>query len=105
MQCSPITWSNPVDRLMLGPDLLKELELTVKQVQSNLKTDQDRQKSHVDLKRTQKEFQVGEHVFVNLKPRNISLNLGSSAKLAPMYCVGIVDHSKYWQDLEQLNFS
>ena len=27
-----ITWSNPVDRLMLGPDLLKELELTVKQV-------------------------------------------------------------------------
>ena len=28
---------NPVDRLMLGPDLLKEIELTVKQVQSNLK--------------------------------------------------------------------
>ena len=22
---TPITWSNPVDRLMLGPDLLKEL--------------------------------------------------------------------------------
>ena len=27
---TPITWSNPVGRLMLGPDLLKELELTVK---------------------------------------------------------------------------
>ena len=35
---TPITWSNPVEWLMLGPDLLKELELTVKQVQSNLKT-------------------------------------------------------------------
>ena len=33
-----ITWINPVDRLMLGPDMLKELELTVKQVQCNLKT-------------------------------------------------------------------
>ena len=27
---TPITWSNPVDRLMLELDLLKELELTVK---------------------------------------------------------------------------
>ena len=34
---TPITWSNLVDSLMLGPDLLKELELTVKHVQSNLK--------------------------------------------------------------------
>ena len=34
---TPISWSNPVDRLMSGPDLLKELELTVKHVQSNLK--------------------------------------------------------------------
>ena len=49
-----ITWNNPVDRLMLGLDLLKELELAVKQVQTNLKTAQDRQKSHADLKRTQK---------------------------------------------------
>ena len=34
---TPISWSNLVDRFMLGPDLLKELELTVKQVQSNMK--------------------------------------------------------------------
>ena len=34
---TPITWSNPVGRLMLGPNMLKELELIVKQVQGNLK--------------------------------------------------------------------
>ena len=34
---TPISWHNLVDRLMLGPDLLNELELTVKQIQSNLK--------------------------------------------------------------------
>ena len=51
---TPITWSNLVDRLMLGPELLKELELIVKQLQRNLKTAQDRQKSHADLKRTLK---------------------------------------------------
>ena len=57
---------------MLGPDMLKALELIVKQVQGNLKTAQDIQKIHADLKRTPKEFQVGEHVFVKVKQRNSS---------------------------------
>ena len=83
---TPITWSNPVDRLMLELDLLKEMELTVKHVQRNLKIAQERQKSHADLKRTQKEFQVGEHVFVKVKPKKRSFKLGSCAKLAPRYC-------------------
>ena len=73
---TPITWWNPVDILMLGPDLSKELELTVKHVQSNLKTTHDRQKGHADLKRTQKEFQVGEHVFVKVKPIKYPLSWG-----------------------------
>ena len=34
---TPIPWSNPVDKLVLGPELLKEMELIVKQVQGNLK--------------------------------------------------------------------
>ena len=29
---SPITWSNPIERFMLGPYFLKELELIVKHV-------------------------------------------------------------------------
>ena len=27
---TPISWSSPVDVLMIGPDLLKDMELTVK---------------------------------------------------------------------------
>ena len=73
---NPISWSNPVDRLVLGPELLKEMELIVKQVQGNLKVAQGRQKSQADLKRTQKEFQVGEHVFIKVKPKKSSLKLG-----------------------------
>ena len=29
---TPISWSNPVERLILGPALLKEMDLTMKQV-------------------------------------------------------------------------
>ena len=83
---TPISWSNLVDRLVLGPELLKEMELIVKQVQGNLKIAQDRQKSEADLKRTPKEFKVDEHVFINLRPKKSSLRLGSCAKLAPRYC-------------------
>ena len=29
---TPISWSNPIDKLVLGPELLKEIEEIVKQV-------------------------------------------------------------------------
>ena len=72
---TPISTSNHVDRLILGPELLKEMELTMKQVQGNLKVTRDRQKSQANIKRTQKEFQVGEHVFIKVKPKKEFLKI------------------------------
>ena len=66
-----------MDRLVLGPELLKEMEEIVKQVQGNLKIAQDHQKSQADLKRTPKGFQVGENVFIKLRPKKSSLKLKS----------------------------
>ena len=51
-----------MDRLMLGPDLLMELEQLVTKVHVNLKEAQDRQKSYTDWKRKDKVFQIGDHV-------------------------------------------
>ena len=75
-----------MDRLVLGPELLKEMEEVVKEVHSNLKIVQDQQNSQADLKRTPKEFQVGEHVFIKVRPKKSYLRLGSCAKLAPRFC-------------------
>ena len=83
---TPISSSSSVDKLLLGPKLLKDMELIVKQVQQNLKVSQDREKSYADLKRTPREFQVGENVYIKVKPKKISLRLGSYSKLAPRYC-------------------
>ena len=38
---TPVTWYIPVDRIMLEPNLLKELEQLVTKVQLNLKEAQD----------------------------------------------------------------
>lgn len=62
------------------------MELIVKQVQQNLKEAQDRQKSYDDLKRTFREFEVGNHVYVMVKPWKSSLRLGNCVKLFPRYC-------------------
>ena len=58
------------------------MELTVKQVQQNLKATQDKKKFYVDLKRNPREFQVGEHVYIKVKPKKSSFILGKYSKLA-----------------------
>ena len=83
---SPISWSSTVDSLMLVSDLLKYMELSVKLVQQNLKASQDRKKSYADLKITPREFHVGDHVYLKVKPKNSTLILGKYKKLEPMYC-------------------
>jgi hypothetical protein len=41
-QCKiPIRWSNPVDRITIGLDMLKEMERQVVQIRQNLKTAQE----------------------------------------------------------------
>eukprot|EP00253_Pinus_taeda_P002927 PITA_02927 len=72
---TPSSWGGPEDRLVLGPDMLKEMEETVKEVRVNLKAAQDRQKHFADWKRKFKEYQVGDHVELEgeilVEPLNI----------------------------------
>ena len=57
-----VTWANPVNRIVLGPELLKEMEQEVVKIMQNLKAAQDRQKSYADKHRVSIEFSVGDHV-------------------------------------------
>ena len=46
-----------------------ELEQLVTKVQVNLKEAQDRQKIYADQKRKDKDFQIGDHVYLKVKPK------------------------------------
>lgn len=70
---TPLCWSGPEDKLMLGPDMLEEMENMVKSVQNNLKATQDRQKNFADPKRIFWEFQVGEHVYIWVRAKKSTL--------------------------------
>ena len=43
-----ISWDNSADRLMVGPDMLQEMESMVRKVQQNLKEAHDRQKIYTN---------------------------------------------------------
>ena len=86
-QCrTPINWSSPETKLMLGPYMLAEMEMEVKKIRQNLKASQDRQKVFADKKRTYREFKVGDHMYVRIKLKKITLRWASCAKLAPRFC-------------------
>jgi hypothetical protein len=55
-------------------------------MKQNLKAAQDRQKIYADKGITQREFKVGDHVFLKVKVNKSSLKLGNCSKLAALYC-------------------
>ena len=81
-----VTWDNLVNRVVIGPELHKEMEQDVVNIRKNLKAAQDRKKSYADKHRVNREFSVGDHVYLGGRENKSSLNLGSCAKLSPRYC-------------------
>ena len=53
-----------MNRIVLGPELLKEMEQEVVKIRQKLKAAQDRQKSYADKHRVNREFSVGDHVYL-----------------------------------------
>jgi hypothetical protein len=83
---TPVIWDNPVDRAVVGPNLLREMEEKMIKIKQNLKASQDIHKIYVDKGRTHQEFKVGDHVFLKVKANRSSLKLGNCSKLAGRYC-------------------
>eukprot|EP00253_Pinus_taeda_P030645 PITA_30645 len=83
---TPISWSDLVSRVIIGPNMLANMEQEMQVIKKNIKTAQNRHKSYVDRNRLFKEFQVGENEYMHIKPKKISLRVGSCAKLAPWFC-------------------
>ena len=62
--------------------MFKEMEQEIVKIKQNLKASQYRQNIYKKLKRVDKEFKIGDHVYLRGKLRKSSLKLGSRAKLA-----------------------
>jgi hypothetical protein len=91
-----VSRDNPSDRAIVGPYLLKEMEEKMTRIKHNLKVSHDRKKRYANKNKVFIDFKVGEHVFLKVKEKRISLRLGSFPKLAMRYCVPIEILEKIW---------
>ena len=58
----------------------------VKKVKQNINITQDMNTSYASRKRNHKEFKIGDHVSLMVKPRKISLRSETCTKMAPWFC-------------------
>jgi hypothetical protein len=49
---TPVSWDIPTDRLVLGPEFLKDMKDQMVRIKKNLKVSQDRHKSYADKNMT-----------------------------------------------------
>jgi len=82
---SPACWLEKGDRLMLGPEMVKETTEKVEFIRKQMKIAQDRQKCYADGKRKNLEFAEGDLVFVKISPLKNVVRFGRKGKLAPRF--------------------
>jgi hypothetical protein len=80
-----VSWDNSIDRAVVGPDLLKEMEEKMEKITHNLKDAQDRENNYANKNIVFRYFKVDEHVFLKVKVNISFLILGSFPKLAIIF--------------------
>ena len=65
---TPLCWDEVGERKLLGLEIVQVTTNNVKVFKNRLNIAQDRQKSYVDNRRRDLEFQVGDQVFLRISP-------------------------------------
>ena len=60
----PFSWDRSEDRVLIGPELIQEMEEQVVHIRQWLKEARDRQKSYVDVYISDRIYEVGDHAFI-----------------------------------------
>ncbi|WMV49917.1 hypothetical protein MTR67_043302, partial [Solanum verrucosum] len=80
---SPIRWFEVGEAGSIGPDLVHQAMEKVKFIQESLKAAQSCQKSYIDVRRRELEFEVDDWVYLNVSPMKGVMRFGKKGKLSP----------------------
>jgi hypothetical protein len=58
----PLSWDQVEDRVLVGPEVIQEMEYQMQTIRQRIKEVQDRQKSYVDARRVDCSYEVGDRV-------------------------------------------
>ena len=82
---SPLCWTEVGESSITGPDLIRDSSEKVGLIRQRLLTAQSRQKSYADVRRRPLEFEVGDHVFLNVMPKRGVVRFGKHGKLSSRF--------------------
>jgi hypothetical protein len=82
---TPLNWIEPGEKMIFGPNLIRETEVTISRIQDNLRATKSRQESYANKRRQTLEFEVGDHVYLKVSPMNSVKRFGVKGKLAHRY--------------------
>lgn len=79
---SPIGWFEVREPTFIGPDSILEAMDKVQLIHESLKTAHSHQKSYIDMRRREIEFEVGDWVFLKVSPMKAIMRFGNKRKLS-----------------------
>nr|XP_025702610.1 uncharacterized protein LOC112803324 [Arachis hypogaea] len=82
---SPLYWYEAGEKIMLGPEMIREIIEQIKKIRSRMLLAQSHQKSYVDQRQKSLEFEEGEHVFLKITPTTKIGRSVKTKKLNPRY--------------------
>ena len=82
---SPAYWLKTGDKLILGPEMIRETSDCIEIVRQRMKTARVRQKSYADKRRRELTFNIGDFVYLKLSPLKGMQRFQLRGKLAPRY--------------------
>jgi hypothetical protein len=63
---TPLNWIEPGEKVIFGPDHVKEAEATIRRIQDNLRAAKSCQEIYANKRRRPLEFEVGDQVYLSL---------------------------------------
>jgi hypothetical protein len=74
----------------VGPEVIQEMEYQMQTIRQRIKEAHDRQKSYVDAHRVDRSYEVGDQVFLRVKPHKSLIKFRRGDKISPRF-VGPLD--------------
>jgi hypothetical protein len=80
---TPLNWIEPREKVIFGPDLIDEAEMTVHCIQDNMKATKSCHESYANKRHRPLEFEVGDHIYLRVSPMKGVKRFEMKGKLAP----------------------
>jgi hypothetical protein len=79
---TPLNWIEPGEKVIFGPDPVKEAEASVHSIQDNLKATKSLQETYANKRRQTLAFEVGNQVYLRVSQMKGVKRFGVKGKLA-----------------------